>query len=227
MRFAIVNGIRREAEPKLKGICPSPICRSEMVAKCGRMKIWHWAHKGNPPCDPWSESETEWHRMWKDHFPRDWQEQIHKDPETGEIHIADVKTEYDLVLEFQNSPIDALERKSREIFYKKMIWVVNGSRGFSDSSIFELGLTLPPICEAPLTYMVRWFGRGKLLHNWSEATCPVYIDFGNGILWKLLTFDSSKKVATVEAVQKLTFINHFLTGDKRNVDVDDRVDHEF
>ncbi|WDD92819.1 hypothetical protein Bsp3421_002850 [Burkholderia sp. FERM BP-3421] len=75
-----------------------------MVAKCGRVKVWHWAHKGKKPCDPWYESETQWHRDWKDKFPREWQEVVDHDAQSGEIHIADVKTPHGLVLEFQHSP---------------------------------------------------------------------------------------------------------------------------
>jgi hypothetical protein len=45
-RFAIVDGKKAEATPKAKGICPH--CESEMIAECGRVKVWQWAHKGNP-----------------------------------------------------------------------------------------------------------------------------------------------------------------------------------
>lgn len=75
MRFALVNGEKAEPQPGFRGICPN--CQSEMVAKCGRVKVWHWAHKGQPSCDPWWELETQWHRSWKDHFPIDWQEVTH------------------------------------------------------------------------------------------------------------------------------------------------------
>jgi ssDNA-binding Zn-finger/Zn-ribbon topoisomerase 1 len=66
MRRALVDGAKAEAQPKLRGECTG--CGGEMVAKCGRVKVWHWAHKGAPPCDPWWENETEWHREWKDRF---------------------------------------------------------------------------------------------------------------------------------------------------------------
>lgn len=55
--------------------------------------MWHWAHKGRLPCDPWWEPETEWHRMWKDYFPSQNQEVVHFDAATGEKHVADVKTD--------------------------------------------------------------------------------------------------------------------------------------
>ena len=78
-------------------------------------------------CDHWWESETQWHRDWKNRFPQDWQEVVHfaKD---GEKHIADVKTEDGLRVEFQHSFIKHEEVKSRENFYKQMIWLVDGPR---------------------------------------------------------------------------------------------------
>src|SRR6266702_3722476 len=90
MKFAIVNGQRQEAQPNLSGKCPT--CDHPMVAKCGEVRMWHWAHQGSRFCDPWWENETEWHRAWKGQFPVNWQEVVHQ-TETGEKHISDVKTD--------------------------------------------------------------------------------------------------------------------------------------
>jgi competence protein CoiA len=79
-------------------------------------------------CDPWWENESLWHRAWKEHFPRDWQEVSHVNPVTGEKHIADVKNEFGLVIEFQRSTLSEIERVSREVFFQDMIWIVDGSR---------------------------------------------------------------------------------------------------
>lgn len=78
MRFALVDGHRREAEPNLTGECPG--CRGLVVAKCGEVRMHHWAHRGLPTCDSWWEPETQWHRAWKDHFPKQWQEHHHCSP---------------------------------------------------------------------------------------------------------------------------------------------------
>jgi hypothetical protein len=67
-----------------------------MIAKCGQIRVWHWAHRAIRTCDPWWEPETKWHRDWKNQFPEDWQERIHKS-EAGERHIADVKTDFGVV----------------------------------------------------------------------------------------------------------------------------------
>ena len=125
MKYALSNKDRIEATPKANGICQC--CESDLIAKCGTQKIWHWAHKGKRNCDHWWENETQWHRDWKDNFPKEWQEVVHLSDD-GEQHIADVKTPNGLVVEFQHSAISAEEKLSRETFYKNMIWVVDGLR---------------------------------------------------------------------------------------------------
>lgn len=75
-----------------------------MTPKCGQLKVWHWAHRSIRSCDPWWENETPWHRAWKNQFPADWQEKVHR-TDNGEKHVADVKTKSGVVLEFQHSPL--------------------------------------------------------------------------------------------------------------------------
>jgi len=77
MRFALIDGKKTEATKGAKGLCR--YCGSDLIAKCGEVKVNHWAHKGKRNCDPWWENETEWHRSWKRKFPLDWQEVIHFD----------------------------------------------------------------------------------------------------------------------------------------------------
>lgn len=124
MKYSLVDNEKVEAFKGGKGECT--LCGGETTAKCGTKVIHHWAHKPKDNCDPWWENETEWHREWKNKFPKEWQEVVHHDEVTGEKHIADVKTPAGLVIEFQNSPISIEELSSREKFYKSMIWIVNG-----------------------------------------------------------------------------------------------------
>ena len=42
MQWAIKDGEKILANPKEKAICP--ICNSEVIAKCGSIKVWHWSH---------------------------------------------------------------------------------------------------------------------------------------------------------------------------------------
>ena len=137
MQFAVVDGISIEPAPGIRGNCR--FCQAEMIAKCGRHKIWHWAHKSRMHCDPWWEPETEWHREWKNCFPSEWHEIIQVDPVTGEKHIADVKTSHSLVIEFQHSTISPVELKSREEFYNNMVWIVDGCKNEQNRYYFDLG----------------------------------------------------------------------------------------
>lgn len=124
MKYSLVNNIKSEPFKGGKGSCI--LCGQETIAKCGTSKVHHWAHTSLKNCDPWWENETEWHRKWKNYFPKEWQEIVHFDENTGEKHIADVKTSKGLIIEFQNSPMSIDELDSREEFYKKMIWILNG-----------------------------------------------------------------------------------------------------
>jgi competence protein CoiA len=211
MRLAFVDGIKSEATPGAIGTCINPRCASPMIAKCGRVKVWHWSHKGKKPCDPWYESETQWHRDWKDRFPLDWQEIIQQDQRTGEVHIADVKTSHGLVLEFQHSVIDPAEMRAREAFYENMVWIVDGLRSAMDISYFNMGLS-GPIQDDPLAYQVTWWGRGQLLRNWGEAKAKVYLDFGGTVIWRLVFFDAVKKVGAVGPVDREAFVEDCLSG---------------
>ncbi len=134
MQFACYNNLRKEAEPKLKGLCLH--CNNEVIAKCGAKNMWHWAHIKAENCDAWSEPETEWHRHWKKCFGAEFSEiSIEKD---NVYHIADVINKNGIVFEFQNSPISAEIIKKREEFYgEKMIWIINGSSFKDNLKIYD------------------------------------------------------------------------------------------
>ncbi len=135
MRFALIDEQKVEAMPKAKAICPC--CAQPVVAKCGSKRIHHWAHQNNKNCDDWWEPETEWHRNWKKKFPNDWQEVVMRDKISEELHIADIRTIHDIVIEFQHSHINSKEQTSREIFYPHLIWVVDGTRLKNDIKRFQ------------------------------------------------------------------------------------------
>jgi hypothetical protein len=209
MRFALIDGKKTEATKGAKGLCPS--CSSELVAKCGEVRINHWAHKGNRACDPWWENETEWHRSWKEQFPIDWQEVIHSD-ENGEKHIADVKTENDWVLEFQHSYLNPEERRVRDAFYRKLVWVVDGLRRKRDRLQFRQVLNESTrLSMEPLMLRVRFPEECRLLKDWLGCSAPVFFDFQEidnskkSILWCLLP-RSSNSGTTIIVFPKKDFI---------------------
>lgn len=176
MKYALVDGQKVEATKGMKGVCP--ICLQPVIPKCGHFKISHWAHKSLSHCDKWWESETEWHRNWKNMFQNDWQEIVAFDDKTGEKHIADIKTRYGLVVEFQHSYISEEERISREMFYKNMIWVVDGTRRKQDFERFCSLLEHGDIFQLPRT---DWFiiknGLNSFPKEWQHSRVPVFFDF--------------------------------------------------
>jgi len=175
MQFALVDNQRKEAEHGEKGICP--LCLQPVIAKCGKIKVNHWAHKSNAKCDSWSEPETEWHRTWKNNYPTDWQEKIMHDEKTNEKHIADVCTQDNLVIEFQHSPIKDEERISREQFYKNMIWVVDGTRLKKDFSRFIGSETDRSRYKGKEDMFLIHSPERYFPSSWVESYVPVVFDF--------------------------------------------------
>lgn len=216
MKFALIEGCRHEATPALRGECPS--CGARVIAKCGTKKIWHWAHTSVRNCDRWWEPETEWHRAWKNEFPASSQEVRHIAP-NGELHIADVKTEAGFVLEFQHSNISANERASRESFYERMVWLVNGTRLKRDLPAFQSSVrSASVINDAPLRLLMR-DRESPIVERWAGSRCPVFVDFGDAqfdfpvipddqMLWRLQYYEKINKVLATP-VSRSSFVDHF------------------
>jgi len=176
MKFALVNNEKCEAIQGTKGICP--VCFASVIAKCGDIKIHHWAHKSIKTCDTWWEQETEWHRQWKDRFPKEYQEVVLFDEQTREKHIADIKTHDGVVFEFQHSHITSQERESREFFYKNMVWVVDGTRLKRDYQRFQKAFTDGNITQTQLEdcFFVQ-YPTDCFPQDWISSAVPVFFDF--------------------------------------------------
>lgn len=162
MEYALVDRLRTLPKPGLKGICP--LCKNEVIAKCGKIKFHHWAHLHLPDCDTWSEPETLWHRQWKNKFPENYREVPFTDPINNEVHRADVHTPNGVTLEFQHSPISISELTSRNNFYKKLIWVVDGTR-YAKNIEFTCNIPDP---TSPLLDNFSISGKGKYSMNVPE-----------------------------------------------------------
>jgi competence protein CoiA len=214
LRFSIVDGQRREPDSGLTGECP--VCGEPTIAKCGEIKVWHWAHKTKRNCDHWWENETEWHRSWKNLFPGEWQEAVQW-AEDGEKHVADVKTDQDWVIEFQHSYIDSEERRSREAFYGNMVWIVDGLRRKNDlkkfsETIRDHGVQISQ--DPPIWNIFPSFSR--LVMDWITSQVPVFFDFGGRadrhILSLLIPMGPDSNPLVVP-VRKEHFIDWHLKGD--------------
>src|SRR6516162_2253408 len=118
MLYANVNGEKIRATPRAKAWCPG--CGSQVIAKCGEILIWHWAHEVNAECDPWHECESAWHLGWKDLFPPD-QCEVVMGP-----HRADIVDKGGMVIELQHSSLSLAKVRERESFYRPgMIWIIH------------------------------------------------------------------------------------------------------
>jgi competence protein CoiA len=118
MIWAIKNNERIKATPGSSASCP--ICKNEVVAKCGLINEWHWAHVTLEDCDNWYEPESEWHIKWKSNYPENQQEVVMKN------HRADIKSKNGVIIELQNGHISPNHIEEREKFYDRMIWILNG-----------------------------------------------------------------------------------------------------
>lgn len=194
MKFGLIDGIKSVATKGAKGYCPS--CGAELIARCGDIKMNHWAHKGKRMCDVWWENETEWHRTWKNNFPIEWQEIIHFDEKTGEKHIADTKTTEGWVLEFQHSPIKPEEIQSRNNFYKKIIWVIDGVRRNRDKKQLDKTIEHAYSFETNnfLFYKINFPEFSRLLTEWLNCGKPVFLDFNEDLMQLVLPIRTKNEV---------------------------------
>lgn len=114
------SSVKISPVPGARARCPD--CGEEVLAKCGTINIWHWAHLAGQDCEVWSEPETEWHLDWKMRWPKEYVEvSIAAD---GRKHRADVVTPKGDIIEFQHTSLSLPQVAEREAFYgKRLIWV--------------------------------------------------------------------------------------------------------
>lgn len=167
MQFAIVSdGSRQEAYKGARATCPQ--CGGAVLAKCGRIKVNHWAHEAEEDCDSWYEPETAWHRQWKSLFADDCTEVVMRE------HRADIRSN-DLVVELQNSSISPSEIEERERFYGEMIWIVNAEPFAARFFLLKQ--------QKANQFTFKW---KHMKASWRFATKPIYFDFGAWTVEKLL-----------------------------------------
>jgi len=124
---------RQLATPGARSACPA--CGQPLIAKCGPIVIWHWAHLTDD-CDPWAEPESQWHLGWK----RRLEKAGCRIEVTMGPHRADVITPFGHIIELQAryQTLDTI--KAREAFYGEALgWLYQcdwqdrihwGERGF-------------------------------------------------------------------------------------------------
>lgn len=182
MMLANLADNRVTASPGAKGAtCPG--CATPVVAKCGTIKVWHWAHTA-ADCDPWAEPMTAWHLGWQELVPED-----RRDVVIGN-HRADMLTTRGLVVEVQHSRISEAEILEREAHYGQMVWIFDVIWAATEpwpegDHPPRLDIRTPEHGVEPTYRTFRW------RHAWSSiAACrqPVYLDLGGDELLLLGRF---------------------------------------
>jgi hypothetical protein len=96
-----------------------------------------------------------------------------------------VRTDLVWMIEFQHSYLTPEERRSRDGFYKKLVWVVDATRRKTDADQFRKALAASTAI-GPFLRRVH-LDECRLLREWAGSSAPVYFDFGPGpTLWSLL-----------------------------------------
>lgn len=122
MRYAIgLNGDKIEAKPEARATCTC--CGKDVVAKCGEINVWHWAHRPGEACDEWAEPDTEWLLYWKSRFPSEWVEQVVE--RKGVRRFADVVHPNGSILKLQQQSLAPDQIREREAYYgtSNLIWL--------------------------------------------------------------------------------------------------------
>lgn len=109
-------------------------------------------------------------------------------------------------MEFQHSFLNPEERRSRNAFYSKLVWVVVGTRRKTDKSQFQkIFDESTPVIREPLIKRVHFLDECRLLKEWNDSNALVFFDFEEvndteqSNLWFLFP-----KISSVDA-----YLSHF------------------
>lgn len=178
-----------EYESHMKGEIKCDIGH-DLIAKKGKIKIHHFAHKGSYNCIC-NRDMSEWHINWQRYLnPENIEVIIIKD---GKKHIADCVNDDGKVIEFQKSVISEDIIKERENFYKNMIWI------FDVSLIdFDIKVIDNSYCELYIVSGSKFFLKAKK---------KSYLDTGKRGIIKVMKIEGSKIYGYIIEYKK--FINKY------------------
>lgn len=240
MRYANIGKDKIEAAPNVM-FATCPCCEEDVIPKCGNIKQWHFAHKSKSDCS--YKPMTAWHYDWQNNFEKKFLEVVQTNPITKEKHIADVKNSDNVVIEFQHSNIKNEEIKSRESFYKKMIWVLD-SNTFKVETKQDIKIKISSIndfyIKKNFDFYIDWF-KSKGINNEHELknaikkskyfidrqllyvsqkilefNAAVFIDNNDGTLWFIPKQESEYYIKEFNHHKHIAIENDFLFIDEKN-----------
>lgn len=172
MIVALHDGKLARATSGARAVCPE--CRNDVYARMPDNAIRHWAHIPladglERECSSDAGEMSEWHRAWQ------W---LRADEDCIEVrgdgHRADVINAGGFAVEFQHSSISPEEITKRERYWRKGLWVLDGTD--SSEGKQRVGLKVKPGQPADDPYRFFTWARAPLLLY--RAKWPCWIDLG-------------------------------------------------
>ena len=192
MKYAIFNNRFVTASRSRKGaICP--LCKANVIPKCGEIRIHHWSHKKGTMCDSWREADSQWRHRWLERF-----EDCEIEPVIENVdqrHFADIRTKNGTLILLRRKLLGNEDMLKMERFFRNLVWIVdvkkqNGLYG-SFQKAFDKG-TVRHLFRNAYSASCECWG------SWEWSRVPVVFDFsGMGhklsrkFLWCLIPQESS------------------------------------
>jgi hypothetical protein len=168
---AVLNGQLARATSGARASCPE--CGNAVTARIPEHAIRHWAHMPlagdeDRGCSNEPGEMSEWHRHWQ------W---LRTDLSCIEVargaHRADAINEAGDVIEFQHSSISPEDIESRERFWRRGVWVLDGTPRENEERVEVRRRPDQPVDDPYCSF--KWNRAHQLLYR---ADWPCWIDLG-------------------------------------------------
>jgi hypothetical protein len=126
LSYAYPNNPGADLVPGARAICGECIEYRILIAKCGEINRWHWAHESGGNICSGSDGEGAWHRAWKQ-----WAANHGATVEwVTNPHRADIVWPDGRIYELQSDYLDATSIRAREDHYgDRLTWIYRITAG--------------------------------------------------------------------------------------------------
>jgi hypothetical protein len=155
------------------------VCDGPLIPKRGSINMHHYAHKSNENCIlNHKDLKTPWHLLWQNIMKPEYIECIIN--KNSRTHIADIKTDLNLVIEVQHSYLSEDEIIERESFYDNMIWILDGTNSVKFDKLKTEYFTMK--CNKVLECNNGYSFVKTSYRFWRNMKKIKYIDTGSNLL---------------------------------------------